>query len=128
MSEPIWIENDLVFAIHDRQLAEHGGAEGLRDESLLHSALARPLNHFHYTGADIIDLAAKYTAGIVQNYPFVDGNKRTGFIVGVLFLELNGYRFTASEEDAAQAVLELAAGTVDEDSFCDFLRTNSESI
>jgi hypothetical protein len=70
MSELIWIENDLVFAIHDRQLAEHGGAEGVRDESLLYSALARSLNHFHYTGADIIDLAAKYTAGIVQNHPF----------------------------------------------------------
>jgi death on curing protein len=126
VSEPVWIENDLVFAIHDRQLAEHGGAEGLRDGPLLHSALARPLNHLLYTGADIIDLVAKHTAGIVQNHPFVDGNKRTGFVVGVLFLELNGYRFTASEEDAAQAVLELAAGTIDEDSFCDFLRANVE--
>ena len=124
MSEPIRIENDLVFAIHDRQLAEHGGAEGLRDESLLHSALARPLNHLHYTDADIIDLAAKYTAGIVKNHPFIDGNKRTGFVVGVLFLELNGYRFTASEAAAAQAVLELAAGTIDETGFRDFLRAN----
>lgn len=126
MSEPIWIEDALVFAIHDRQLSEHGGAEGLRDESLLYSALARPLNHFQYTGADLVDLAAKYIAGIALNHPFVDGNKRTGFVVGVLFLELNGYRFTASEEDAAQAVRELAAGTIDEDSFCDFLRANVE--
>jgi death-on-curing protein len=126
MSEPIWIEDALVFAIHDRQLAEHGGAEGLRDESLLYSALARPLNHFHYTGADLVDLAAKYIAGIALNHAFVDGNKRTGFVVGVLFLELNGYRFTASEEDAAQAVRELAAGTIDEDSFCNFLRANVE--
>jgi death on curing protein len=124
MSEPIWIDDALVFAIHDRQLAEHGGAEGVRDESLLHSALARPLNQLLYTGADIVDLAAKYTAGIVKNHPFVDGNKRTGFVVGVLFLELNGYRFTASEPDAAQAVLELAAGTIDEDGFRDFLRAN----
>jgi death on curing protein len=128
MSEPIWIENELVLAIHDRQLAEHGGAEGVRDETLLHSALARPLNHLLYTSADIIELAAKYTAGIVQNHPFVDGNKRTGFIVGVLFLELNGYRFKASEEDAAQAVLELAAGTLDETRFCDFIRANVEPI
>ncbi len=128
MSEPIWIESDLVLAIHDRQLAEHGGAEGLRDASLLDSAVARPLNHFNYTGADIIDLAAKYTAGIVQNHPFVDGNKRTGFVVGVLFLELNGYRFIAAEEAAAQAVIELAAGAVDEDSFCDFLRANVERV
>jgi death on curing protein len=126
MSEPIWIDDDLVFAIHDRQLVEHGGAEGLRDESLLHSALGRPLNHLSYASSDIIELAAKYTAGIVQNHPFVDGNKRTGFVVGVLFLELNGYRFTASEEAAAQAVLELASGTIDEKGFCELLRANTE--
>jgi death on curing protein len=126
MSEPIWIEDELVFAVHDRQLAEHGGAEGVRDESLLHSALARPLNQLLYTRADIVDLAAKYTAGIVKDHTFVDGNKRTGFVVGVLFLELNGYRFTATEPDAAQAVLELAAGTIDEHGFRDFLRANVE--
>jgi death-on-curing protein len=126
MSEPIWIEDDLVLAIHDRQLVEHGGAEGLRDESLLHSALGRPLNQAVYASSDIIDLAAKYTAGIVQNHPFVDGNKRTGFVVGVLFLELNGYRFTASEEAAARAVLDFAAGTIDEQGFCEFLRANTE--
>jgi death-on-curing protein len=126
MSEPIWIEDDLVLAIHDRQLVEHGGAEGLRDESLLHSALGRPLNHSVYARSDIIELAAKYTAGIVQNHPFVDGNKRTGFVVGVLFLELNGYRFTASEEAAARAVLDFAAGTIDKQAFCEFLRANTE--
>ena len=126
MSEPIWIEDALVSAIHDRQLAEHGGAEGLRDESLLLSALGRPRSHFAYSGSDIVDLAAKYTAGIVQNHPFVDGNKRTGFVVGVLFLELNGYRFTATEAAAAQAVLEFAAGTIDEGGFRDFLRANVE--
>jgi death-on-curing protein len=126
MSEPIWIDAALVLAIHDRQLAEHGGAEGLRDESLLHSALARAPNHLAYASADTIELAAKYTAGIVKNHPFLDGNKRTGFVVGVLFLELNGYQFTASEEAAAQAVLELAAGTLDEDGFCGFLRTHVE--
>src|SRR5690349_17484994 len=101
MSAPVWIEEDLVSAIHDRQLAEHGGAEGLRDKSLQQSALPRPLNHIAYASSDIVELAAKYTAGIVQNHPFVDGNKRTGFVVGVLFLELNGHRFTASEEAAA---------------------------
>jgi len=126
MSEPIWIEDELVLAIHDRQLSEHGGAEGLRDEALLQSVLGRPLNHFAYESTDIVELAAKYTAGIVQNHPFVDGNKRTGFVVGVLFLELNGYRFTASEEAAAQAVLELAAGTLGENGFCEFLRANSK--
>jgi death on curing protein len=126
MDQPIWIEEDLVLAIHDRQLAEHGGAEGLRSESLLRSALGRASNHFAYASTDIVDLAAKYTAGIVQNHPFVDGNKRTGFVVGVLFLELNGYRFTASEPDAAQAVLEFAAGTIDEDGLRNFLRANAE--
>jgi len=120
MREPIWIEDELVLAIHDRQLVEHGGAEGLRDEALLESALGRPLS------TDIIELAAKYAAGIVQNHPFVDGNKRTGFVVGVLFLELNGYRFTASEEAAAQAVLELAAGSFEEKGFCEFMRANSK--
>jgi len=124
MSEPVWIEDALVFAIHDRQLAEHGGAEGVRDATLLQSALARPMNHFLYTRADIVDLAAKYVEGIVQNHPFVDGNKRTGFVVGVLFLELNGYRFTASEADAAQAVLDLAARKTDEEGFREFLRAN----
>ena len=126
MTGPVWVEDDLVLAIHDRQLAEHGGAAGVRDESLLHSALGRPLNHLAYGSPDIIELAAKYTAGIVQNHPFVDGNKRTGFVVGVLFLELNGYRFTASEEAAAQAALELAAGTIDESGFCAFIRANVE--
>jgi death-on-curing protein len=128
MSEPVWVDDELVLAIHDRQLVEHGGAEGLRDETLLHSALGRPVNHFGYASTDIIDLAARYTFGIVKNHPFVDGNKRTGFVVGVLFLELNGYRFTASEEAAAQAVLELAAGTIDEDGFSNFLRANVESV
>jgi death-on-curing protein len=78
-----------------------------------------------YESTDVVELAAKYTTGIVQNHPFVDGNKRTGFVFGVLFLELNGYRFTASEEAAAQAVLELAAGTMDDQGYCAFLRANS---
>jgi death-on-curing protein len=124
MSDPIWIDAALVLAIHDRLLAEHGGAEGLRDEALLHSALGRPLNHHAYGDADMVVLAAKYTAGIVKNHPFIDGNKRTGFLLGILFLELNGYRFTASEESAARAVLDLAAGSIDEDGFCEFLRAS----
>ncbi len=124
MSEPVWIDDALVLAIHDRQLVEHGGAAGVRDESLLQSALGRPPNHLAYASSDIIELAMLYTAGILQNHPFVDGNKRTGFVVGVLFLELNGYRFTASEEAAAQSIIELAAGTIDETGFCAFLRAN----
>jgi death on curing protein len=126
MTEPIWIDAALVLAIHDRQLAEHGGAEGLRDESLLHSALARPTDDLAYANADTVVLAAKYTAGIVKNHPFVDGTKRTGFMLGILFLELNGHRFTASEEDAAQAVLNLASGTMDEGGYCEFLRAHAQ--
>jgi death on curing protein len=126
MSGLIWIEDELELAIHDRQLVEHGGAEGLRDEAVPHSALGRPMNQFAYETTDVVELPAKYTAGIVQNHPFVDGNKRTGFVVGVLFLELNGYRFTASEEAAAQAVLELAAGRMNEKGFCEFVRANSK--
>jgi death-on-curing protein len=124
MSELVWSDEALVLAIHDHQLVEHGGAEGLRDEGQFHSALGRPLNHPAYAKADTIDLAAMYAAGIVGNHPFVDGNKRTGFVIGVLFLELNGYRFKASEESAAQAVMELAAGTMDEVGYSAFLRAH----
>lgn len=126
MSEPIWIDERDVLAIHNRQLVEHGGAAGVRDESLLQSALGRPRNRLAYSGSDIVELATVYTAGIVKNHPFLDGNKRTGFIVGVLFLELHDYRFTASEEAAAHAVLELAAGTIDDAGYCAFLRANTE--
>ena len=121
---PLWLEARDVLAIHGRLLALHGGARGLRDRALLESALARPRQHHAYASVDVIDLAAIYCAGIIRNHPFVDGNKRTGFVVGVLFLELNGFSFTASEEDAAQTVLALAAGTLDEATFAASLRTN----
>jgi len=125
MRKPVWIDERDALVLHDRLLALHGGASGLRDDGLLKSALARPQQHFAYSeSADIIDMATAYTAGIVRNHPFVDGNKRTGFVVGILFLELNGYRFTASQEDAAQAVLELAAGKLDETGYSSFLRGN----
>jgi death-on-curing protein len=125
MREPVWIDERDALVLHDRLLALHGGAAGLRDHGLLTSALARPRQHFAYAeSADIIDMATAYTGGIVRNHPFVDGNKRTGFVVGILFLELNGYRFTAREEDAAQAVLELAAGNLDETGYSSFLRGN----
>ncbi len=126
MKEPIWIEERDTLTIHERLLALHGGASGLRDKALLSSALARPRQHLAYAhDVDIISMSAAYTAGIVGNHPFIDGNKRTGFVIGVLFLELNGYRFTATEEDSAQAVLSLAAGTLDEKGFIAFLRANT---
>ena len=125
--EPLWIEVRDALAIHDRLLAVHGGAMGLRDQGLLESALARPPQHHTYAGtADIVALAALYTARIVRNHPFVDGNKRTGFVIGVLFLELHGYDFKASEEDATQAVMGLAAGTLDELAYGTWLRANAK--
>ncbi|MGA8440016.1 MAG: type II toxin-antitoxin system death-on-curing family toxin [Candidatus Sulfotelmatobacter sp.] len=126
MKEPVWIDERDGLTLHDRLLALHGGAVGLRDDGLLKSALARPQQHFAYAESpDIVDMAAAYTGGIVRNHPFVDGNKRTGFVVGVLFLELNGYRFNASEEDAAQMVLELASGNLDEAGYIAFLRAQA---
>jgi death-on-curing protein len=123
--EPLWIEERDVLAIHDRLLAIHGGAPGLRDRGLLQSALARPRQHHAYASSrDIVAMAALYTAGIIGNHPFVDGNKRTGFVVGILFLELHGYDFNASEEDATQAVLDLAAGTLAEGAYGTWLRAN----
>jgi death-on-curing protein len=125
VTEPIWIDESNALTLHERLMWLHGGATGVRDLALLQSALARPRQHFAYDEpADIIAMAAAYTAGVVRNHPFVDGNKRTGFIAGILFLELND-RFTASEEDAAQAVLGLAAGTVDETGYSGFLRANA---
>ena len=127
MTEPLWLEERDALVLHDRLLALHGGAAGVRDDTLLQSALARPQQIHAYANApDRLDLAAAYTAGIVRNHPFIDGNKRTGFVIGILFLELNGYRFTASEADAAQAVLDLAAGTLDEAGYTNFLRANSQ--
>ena len=123
---PIWVEERDIFAIHERLLAADGGAPGLRDVGLLQSALARPRQHCAYAASsDVVEMAAFYTAGIVRNHPFVDGNKRTGFVVGVLFLELNGFNFSASEANATQAIMGLAAGTLDELAYTAWLRTNS---
>ena len=113
--EPVWIERRDGLAIHDRLLAVHGGASGLRNQGLLESALARPRHAYAYADfPDILGMAALYTADVVRNHLFVDGNKRAGFVIGVLFLELNRFELKSSEEDAAQAVMSLAAGTLDE--------------
>ncbi len=125
--EPLWIEERDVLAIHDRLLALHGGATGLRDRGLLESALARPRQHHAYANiSDVVEMAALYTAGIIRNHPFADGNKRTGFVIGVVFLELHGFDFKASEADATQAVMGLAAGTLDEAGYAAWLRGNAK--
>ncbi len=120
-----WLEERDALAIHERSLVLHGGAPGVRDLGLLQSALARPRHLASYDdAAGLADLAAAYTVGIVQNHPFIDGNKRTGFVVGVLFLELNGGHFVASEQAAAEMVIGLAAGLVDEAGYRAFLMEN----
>jgi death on curing protein len=125
MKELVWIDERDALTLHSFLLALDRGAPGLRDRSLLESALARPKQHCSYSDSpDIMTLAASYTAGIIRNHPIVDGNKRTGFLVGALFLELNGYRLAASEEDATQAILGLAAGSIDEAGFSLWLGAN----
>jgi death-on-curing protein len=125
MSEPLWVHERDALALHARILALDGGPAGVRDPGLLEGALARARQlHAYSKTIDIPGMAAAYIVGIVRNHPFLDGNKRTGFIVGVLFLEINGYRFAASEEGAAQSVLSLAAGTFDENAIAAWMRAN----
>lgn len=126
MIDPIWVDDTDALEIHEYILSLDGGASGIRDSNLLHSALARPHQHFAYaTSPDIIDLAAALTTGIVKNHPFVDGNKRTGFLLGIMFLELNGLQFKASEDAATEAVLNLAASNIDETAYAAFLRKST---
>lgn len=128
MKEPEWVLRDTVLLLHEQSLAQHGGSPGIRDEGLLDSALGKPQNLFNYGTPVIFDLAASYAFGLVKNHPFLDGNKRTGFVVGVLFLELNGYRFSATEADAAVRTLALAAGDMSESAFAVWLKTNSQQL
>lgn len=116
VTEPVWVLETVVEAIHQRQLAEHGGGTGIRDAGLLASALARPRHRFAYAGQDITlaELAAAYAFGIARNHPFVDGNKRTALVVAFLFLRLNGCTVTASQEETYRTFLALAAGELDE--------------
>ena len=122
-AKPLGIMAGVALAVHDRLLAAHGGAAGLRDAGLLESALALR-QHSQSGSPNIIELAALYTAGLVRNHAFVDGNKRTGFAIGIVFLELNGFTFHAPEEDATQAVFALAAGKLDEAGYAAFLRSS----
>ena len=120
-----WLSRELILAIHDEQIAEHGGAAGVRDEGLLESALARPLNHASYGEPDHAELAALYATGIVRNHPFIDGNKRTGFAALFMFLALNGVEFEPPEVDATMAMLRLAAGTITDKEFIDWVRSHT---
>jgi death-on-curing protein len=125
MSSWVWIERSVILAVHDEQLAEHGGAVGLRDAGLLDSALARPLNLAAYGGEpDYADLAAAYGVGLAKNHAFIDGNKRTAFVAVELFLVLNGYELMASDAECVLTMLAVAAGDLDEAGFAAWLRTH----
>lgn len=110
-----WISKAAVLAIHGEQLAEHGGQPGIRDEGLLEYALDRPRNRAAYQEAGAAELAAAYAFGLTRNHPFIDGNKRTAFVVAVTFLLLNGFDLTAGEKDVVTLILHLAAGELTEE-------------
>ncbi len=120
-----WLLDEVVIAIHDEQIAVHGGSLGIRDSGLLSSALARPKHKANYGDPSVFDLAAAYAYGIIRNHPFVDGNKRTGFLVAYVFLHINGWELRSKEVEAVNAVLDLAAGEMDEPFFSEWLKNKS---
>ena len=126
--DPVWLSKAVVLAFHGRMLADHGGGSGLRDAVLLDSALARPQQLQAYGEPDVCGLAASYAAGIIRNHPFVDGNKRAGFMSAYVFLAANGLRLTAAEVDVVQVVTLLATREIDEVEFAAWLRDNCERV
>lgn len=118
----IWLHPEVVLAVHEAQLAEHGGGTGIRDKGLLESALARAVNLAAYDKPDAADLAAAYGYGISRNHAFIDGNKRTGYVAAELFLRLNGYELRASDADCVLTMLAVAAGDITESAFAAWLR------
>ncbi|MGA1540284.1 MAG: type II toxin-antitoxin system death-on-curing family toxin [Chthoniobacterales bacterium] len=128
MKEPYWLTREECLALHDMMLAQYGGCSGIRDEGLLESALARPQQLHHYGKPTMPEMAAAYSAGIVKNHPFLDGNKRTGFMMGAGFLERNGYEFFASEVEVVLRTLALAAGEMTEADYAAWLKENSKRV
>jgi death-on-curing protein len=120
-----WVAAEVLLAVHEEQLAEHGGAAGVRDLGLFESALARPQNQAAYGNPDAADLAAAYGVGLAKNHPFIDGNKRTAFVAVELFLALNGHDLVADDADCVLTMLAVAAGSLDEPGFAAWLRTHS---
>jgi death-on-curing protein len=127
MKEPYWLTRSECLLLHDMMLEQYGGCSGIRDEGLLESALARPQQLYHYGKPSMPEMAAAYTAGIVKNHPFLDGNKRTGFMMGAGFLERNGYEFIAPEAEVVIRTLALAAGEMSEADYATWLEKNSRS-
>ena len=130
MTEPIWINLRVIKAFHDRQINEHGGLPGLRDEGLLSSALSRPENFFHYSEPkpDVAELAAAYGFELAKNHPFTDANKRTALIAMRLFLKLNGYDLAASPEHKYKTIIRVAASDINEDELAHWIRNNLKEI
>ncbi len=122
----IWIDPKVLMAVHDEQLAEHGGAAGTRDIGLFESALARPQQLAHYGEPEVFDLAAAYGYGLARNHPFIDGNKRTAFVAVELFLMLNGQELVADDASCVLTMLDVAAGQIDEASFAQWLREHTQ--
>lgn len=122
-----WLEAALIHAVHEEQLAEHGGGSGVRDANLLASALARPEQLAHYGTPDIADLAASYGFGISRNHPFVDGNKRTAFVAVELFLALNEFELNAPDAECVINMLELSAGHMPEADFAAWIRRHLQA-
>jgi death-on-curing protein len=125
MTSPVWLPPDVVLAIHEEQLAEHGGGEGIRDLGLLESALARPLNPVAYGAPDLPALTASLGYGLARNHPFVDGNKRTAYVAVETFLVLNGLGLVADDAECVVVMLDLAAGDLPEEGFAAWLRDNT---
>lgn len=128
MTEPVWVDLEDAISFHEQMLSMHGGLSGIRDQGLLESALGRPQQLFAYGQPTLHEIAAAYAAGIIKNHPFIDGNKRAGFMAAALFLETNGFRFTASEEDVVIHTLGLAAGEIDEVAYTQWLARVSQAI
>jgi death-on-curing protein len=125
--EPLWLDIQLALAIHDRQLAEHGGGSGVRDDGMLESAVARPRNSWGYGEDDPAALAAAYAFGVARNHPFVDGNKRTAWVLARLFLAVNGHELRFAAGDAIAAMLALAAGELSEAEMADWFRSHLDA-
>jgi death-on-curing protein len=121
-AKPVWLDSRIAYAVHDRQLAEHGGGGGLRDAGALESALARPVNRWNYGEDELVQLAAAYAFGIARNHPFRDGNKRTAWIMARLFLLANAVEIAFDKVEATSTVIALAAGELSEDELADWFR------
>jgi death-on-curing protein len=131
VTEPVWIELQDCLAVHEQLLQRFGGRPGVRDQGLLESALTRAPHAFYYEPdkyRDIQLLSALYTSGIVKNHAMIDGNKRLGLVIGILFLELNGYEFFAEEAEAAAAIWKLAAGDLSDGGYLQFLNEHSRPV